>query len=58
MFESMFSAPAWFFLSSLVGVGLTIAGVREVFGHGWSLIAGGVASLGFAALIARGLSDG
>lgn len=52
------AALTWFVVAALIGIGLIIGGVNMLFGEGWALIAGGVACLAAAWLMAKGLTNG
>ena len=52
------SAVAWMLLIGLVGGCLIVAGVYTLAGAGWAMIAGGIAAIGVAHFIRKGLTDG
>lgn len=52
------SAVAWMLLIGLAGTCLIVAGVYALAGTGWAMIAAGIAAIGVALFIRKGLTDG
>lgn len=51
------SASAWLMFFGLCGPALIIAGIYILLGLGWALVAGGLACLVIAWLIAKGVAN-
>lgn len=52
------SAVLWFFILSIAGASLIVAGIHCLLGAGWALIAGGASLTAAAWFLRRGMTNG